>query len=44
MTAANTFVLNNKWEQGIAGITEREWMNYFSVIKLIKEVKLKDKQ
>ena len=44
MTAANTFVLNNKWERAIAGITEREWMNYFSVIKLIKEVKLKDFQ
>ena len=44
MTAANTFVLNNKWERDIAGITEREWMNYFSVIKLIKEVKLKDFQ
>ena len=44
MTATNTFVLNNKWERDIAGITEREWMNYFSVIKLIKEVKLKDFQ
>ena len=41
MTAANTFVLNNKWERDIAGITEPEWMNYFSVIKLIKEVKFK---
>ena len=36
MTAANTFDLNNKWDRDLAGITEREWMNYFSVIKLIK--------
>ena len=36
MTAANTFVLNNKWERDIAGITEREWMNYISVITTVQ--------
>ena len=44
MTAANTFILNNKWEREIAGITEREWTDYFSVIWLLKEMKLKDFQ
>ena len=41
MTAANTFILNNKWEREIAGITKREWTDYFSVIRLLQEVKLK---
>ena len=44
MKAANTFILNNKWEREIAGITEREWTDYFSVIRLLQEVKLKDFQ
>ena len=44
MTAASTSILNNKWEREIAGITEREWTDYFSVIWLLKEVKLKDFQ
>ena len=42
MTAANTFILTNKWERETAGITERECTDYFSVIRLLKEVKLKD--
>ena len=42
MAAANTSILNNKWEREIAGITE--WTDYFSVIRLLKEVKLKDFQ
>ena len=44
MTDANIFVFSNKWEREILGITERELSNYYSVIKSIKEVKLKDFQ
>ena len=44
MTAANIFVFNNKWEREIPDITERELRNYYTVIKSIKEVKLKDFQ
>ena len=44
MTDANIFVFNIKWEREIPGITERELSNYYTVIKSIKEVKLKDFQ
>lgn len=44
LTEVNKLAVSNKWDREIPDITEREWSNYYTVIKSIKEVKMKDFQ
>ena len=44
MTGSNIFIENNKWERKIPGISEREWIHYYSVLNQLNEVKLRDFQ
>lgn len=44
MVDANTMILNEKWDREIPNILAQDWKNYYSVIKSLKEVKLKDFQ
>ena len=41
---SNIFIENNKWEREIPGISEREWIHYYSVLNQLNEVKLRDFQ
>ena len=39
MTGSNIFIENNKWEREIPGISEGEWIHYYSVLNQLNEVK-----